>query len=88
MYLPLPRLISGGYPLVICYIAAIPIENGPVELVDLPSYQMVMIDLYNMIYLYVDDLSICIYMSHTYIYIYMYNNIYLCIISNKQCPYY
>ena len=26
------------YPLVICYIAS---ENGPVEIVDLPSYEMV-----------------------------------------------
>ena len=28
----------GIYPLVICYIA---IENGPVEIVHLPSYKMV-----------------------------------------------
>ena len=35
------KLLSGlfpKYPLVICYIA---IENGPVEIVDLPSYKIV-----------------------------------------------
>ena len=30
--------MNGIYPLVICYIA---IENGPVEIVDFPSYKMV-----------------------------------------------
>ena len=32
------RSVMGIYPLVICYIA---IENGPVEIVHLPSYKMV-----------------------------------------------
>ena len=31
-------LMNGGYPLVNVYIA---IENGPVEIVDFPSYKMV-----------------------------------------------